>query len=455
MNFILKSTFGSYHKIYKINESKYKFLEYFKTLFNYDNLEQLHTVSSMDLNINLSDIETDLHKIFYNDIKSDSKFKILYTELIKDIYANLFPEEDVFIYQSFPSIRIQYHNNTVIPPHYDSDKLGNHPLGEKNFILPITKMYGSNRLFIESEPRKEDFQGIDLEYGDLFYFNGNECTHYNEKNIENDIRISLDFRIILLKDYIQYIRNYDIVYTNPRDDRVPVIMNIGGYYQMCHKEDILNIANNWYNNKSKLIQTRPNFDINEANACFEYMKNGDNFVTEFKQTSILEQMICEFTGALYCIMTTSGTSAIMLALLSLNIGRGDDVIVPNYTMIATINAIKIVGANPVIVDVESTTGTISVEIIKKNITSNTKAVLHVSLNNRTYQLNEIFDYCSNNNIILIEDAAQSLGCKLNGKHIGTYGKIGCFSLSTPKIISTGQGGFLLTDDNDLYKKILT
>ena len=452
-NFIIKKIVGKNHIVYKINETSHKFLEYFEKLYNCNNLQQIHLLSNMDLNSKLEDIETDLHKIFYNDIKQNETFKHLYTELIKDIYTNLFPDEKVLIFQSFPSIRIQYHNNTVIPPHYDSDKLGNHPIGEKNFILPITKMYGSNRLFIESEPRKEDFQGIDLEYGDLFYFNGNQCTHYNQKNIEKDIRISLDFRLILSSDYIDYIQNYDIVYTNPRDNRIPIIMTIGGYYQMCHKEDILNISNNFYNNKSKIIQTRPNFDINEANACYEYMKNGDNFVTEFKQSAILEQMICDFTGASYCVMTTSGTSSIMIALLSLNIGKDDDVIVPNYTMIATINAIKIIGANPIIVDVESTTGTLSKEIIDKNITSNTKAILHVSLNNRTYHLNEIVEYCNDKNVFLIEDAAQSLGCFLNKKHIGTYGKIGCFSLSTPKIISTGQGGFLLTDDIEICKKI--
>jgi len=394
-----------------------------------------------------------MHKIFYQDIKTNKEFKQLYCDLIKDIYENLFPKEDVLIYQSFPSIRIQYFNNVVIPPHCDSDDLGKHPIGEKNFILPITKMYGTNRMFIESEPNKKDFLGIDLEYGELLYFNGNKCIHFNEKNIEKDIRISLDFRIILLEDYKNYLQNYNITYTNPRDNRIPVLMTIGGYYQMCFKNNLNNIYENWFNNKEKIIQTRPNFDINEANACYEYMKTGDNFVTEFKKTTELEKMICEFTGSKYCSMTTSGTSALMISLLSLKICKEDEVIVPNYTMIATINAIKIIGAKPIIVDVDSTTGTISREIIEKNITPNTKAILYVSLNNRTNNLEEIVKYCEEHNIFLIEDAAQSLGCFLNKKHIGTYGIIGCFSLSTPKIISTGQGGFLLTNDDDINKKI--
>ena len=452
--FILKSTFGQ-HNVYKLEETKHKFVEYFKNLYQYDNLQQLHLKSQDKImnNDNLCDVETDLHKIFYQDIKKNTAFKELYCELIKDIYENLFPDEEVLIFQSFPSLRIQYFNNVVVPPHYDSDHLANHPLGEKNFILPITRMYGTNRMFIESEPGKEDFQGIELEYGDLLYFNGNKCTHYNEKNVEKDIRLSLDFRTVLLKDYKDYINNNEITYTNPRDDRKPVKMTIGGYYQICFKNKINNICDNWFHIKEKIIQTRPNFDINEANACYEYMKNGDNFVTEFKQTIQLEKMITEFTGSKYCIMTTSGTSALMLAFLSLGIGKDDDVIVPNYTMIASINSIKIIGANPIIVDVDPETGTLSKEMIEKNITKNTKAILHVSLNNRTKNLDDIVDYCNENKLCLVEDAAQSLGCFLNKKHIGTYGIIGCFSLSTPKIISTGQGGFLLTNNEDLYKKI--
>jgi perosamine synthetase len=459
--FELRDTFG-HHNIYKIDTSKHNFLQYFIDLYKYDNLQQLHTISSSCPSDNLSDKETDLHQIFYNNIKQNDQFKQLYCNLIKDIYDNLFPEETVYIYQSFPSIRIQYFNNTVIPPHCDSDKLGNHPVGEKNFILPITKMYGTNRVFIESEPDKKDFKGIDMDYGDLFYFNGNKCTHYNEKNIEDNIRISLDFRIILLKDYKNYIDSNSIVFTNPRDKRIPVKMTIGGYYQMCFKNqntssddfDIIStMTNSWYSNKQLIMQTRPNFDINEANACYEYMKTGDNFVTEFKQTQHLEKMICDFTGAKYCSMITSGTTALIAAFLALDIGKNDDVIVPNYTMIASINAIKIIGANPIIVDVDIETGTITKEIIDKSMTEKTKAVLHVSLNNRTKHLQEIVEYCNDKNVFLVEDAAQSLGCFLNKKHIGTFGLIGCFSLSTPKIISTGQGGFLLTDNEELYKKI--
>lgn len=453
----LQRTIGE-HSIYKIHDT-IPFLEYFKELYNCENLQQLQHPYDIHIHDKLADVETDLHKRFYNDIKTNPTFERLYCQLVNDIFRQFFPDEHVFIYQTFPSIRIQFQNNTVVPPHYDSDSIGNHPIGEKNFLLPITKMYGTNRIFIESEPDKGDFQGIDLDYGELFYFNGNRCTHCNEKNIENDIRISLDFRIILWKDYKTYIQR-NIVYTNPRDDRKPVKMVIGGYYQLYIRsltssnngKEIDDIINGRFTNNNAIVQTRPNFDLNEANACYEYMKTGENFVTEYKETSKLEKMICDFTGSSYCVMTTSGTSALILALLSLGIGNGMDVIVPNYTMIASIHSIRMVGANPIIVDIDIETGTLSKEIIDKNITPNTKAVLHVSLNNRTKGLDEMVDYCNRNALLLVEDAAQSLGCFLNKKHIGTYGSVGCFSLSTPKIISTGQGGFILTDNEEIYKK---
>jgi perosamine synthetase len=139
--------------------------------------------------------------------------------------------------------------------------------------------------------------------------------------------------------------------------------------------------------------------------------------------------------------------------MSLELNDGDEVIVPNYTMIATVNAIKFLKLNPIIIDVNKDTFTIDCEEIQKHITTKTKCVIHVSLNNRYTDIGKIIELCNTNKIVLIEDAAQSFGCKINNKNLGTFGKIGCFSLSTPKIISTGQGGFIVTDDNIIAEKI--
>jgi perosamine synthetase len=317
-------------------------------------------------------------------------------------------------------------------------------------------MYGTKRLFLESEPGKKDFQGMTMEHGEFLMFNGNKCVHYNQVNTEPELRISLDFRTIPRTDYINYFSTGNITTTNPRDVeklRKPVKMIAGGYYQICRKSDSLADMFEWHMQRDMLLQTRPNFDICEANACFNYMKDGVNFVTEYQQTTLLEDMLSKFIGVKHVLMTTSGSMALALALMGCGIGPGDDVIVPDFTMIATINAVKMVGATPVVVDVDPTTYTLSRDIIERSRTPSTKCVLFVSLNNRQVDLDDITSYCNSQGICLIEDAAQSLGATVNGKHFGTFGRVGCFSLSTPKIISTGQGGFVVTDDDSIASKM--
>tara|TARA_B100001758_G_scaffold2877_1_gene2341 strand:+ start:6878 stop:8731 length:1854 start_codon:yes stop_codon:yes gene_type:complete len=459
--FNLKKKWGN-HKIYSYDTTYHKFLEYFQNLFNEKELDKLHlkssdynSVKSMLYMGHLNDRDTDLHKIFYNDIKTNNTFKEYYCNMIKDIHKNLFPKEKYLIYQSYPSIRIQFMESKTIPPHKDSDSLSNHPIGEKNFIIPITKMKDTNSIYIESKPDKKDFKSIELNYGELFYFNGNKCTHYNKSNKENKLRISLDFRIILIEDYNKYISKSNILKSNPRDifwNRQPKFMQIGGYYQITEYGEQLKNMMIWHNIKNIIMQHRPIFGKEEADATYKYMLE-DNFITEYKKTKELENMICKYIGCKHCILTTSGTIAIILALMSLELNDGDEVIVPNYTMIATINAVKFLKLKPIIIDVDKDTYTLNSKNINDNITEKTKVVLHVSLNNRYTNMNEIVKICNDNDLILLEDSAQSLGCKINNKSLGTFGEIGCFSLSTPKIISTGQGGFCVTDNDHLAKKM--
>jgi len=451
------------HKVLSYDTKVHTFFEYFDTLFSQEKLEQLHVACPEYIDFqsgkmsDISDNETTLHKMFYQDIKTKNTFKILYCNLIKNIYEELFPDQKCMIYQAFPSVRFQFPGNVAVPPHFDSDKIGKHPHGEKNFLLPITSMRGSKRLYIETRPRKNDFLGIDLEYGDLFFFNGNTCTHYNEKNIEKSLRISLDFRIMLLDEYKAYIMSDCVTTTNPRDPekkRTPTKMIIGGYYQIAFKDDTLSNMLHWHFQKDMLLQSRPVFDESEAIACYNYMKE-DNFVTEYKYTNMLEKEISDFINVKHCILTTSGTAAIILALMAGNVTHGDEVIVPNYTMIATVNSVRMVGATPIIIDVDKNTFTISLDEIMSHVTQKTKAILHVSLNNRHSDIQSIQKYCTENKLVFIEDAAQSLGCFVaeNKKHFGTFGDMGCFSLSTPKIISTGQGGFVVTNHDQLAHAI--
>jgi perosamine synthetase len=446
------------HSIYSYNTERYKFRDMIEKLYGTD-VGSIQSTSSDYMQReqgSMQDIESDLHKKFYAFIKSSDEFKNAYCSLIRDIAGCFFPEEKALIYQSFPSIRFQFIGNKSVPPHCDSDDIGRHPTGERNFLLPITKMIGSNRLFVESSPGAADFAGIDMDYGQLLYFNGNKCIHYNEKNVEDFMRISFDFRVITVGDYMRYLETSPIAQTNPRDpgkSRDPVRLTIGGYYQCMFKGEPDATMTQWFSHKELLLQTRPVFDEAEQHACSEYFSTGDPFLTEYKVTQSLESELAKMIDIPYCYMTPSGTSALMVALIACGIGPGDEVIVPNYTMVATANAIRVLGARPVLVDVHPDTFTLDLHTLKCALTPRTRAVIHVSLNNHSIGLTDIASFCKESNVYLIEDAAQSVGCTLGGKHYGTFGDIGCFSLSSPKIITTGQGGFIVTKDPSLAEKI--
>jgi len=194
---------------------------------------------------------------------------------------------------------------------------------------------------------------------------------------------------------------------------------------------------------------QPWFDEKEKEALAEYMDEG-GFITEFKRTERFEQMIAAFTGAKHCIVVNNGTVSLTLGALATGFKAGDDVIVPNYTMIATPNSVKMFGANPVFVDVEPETLCLDINLVRKAITKKTRAIMLVSANGRYPKagIAAFEELTKENDIVLIEDAAQSLGSFYpDGRHIGRAGKVGSFSFSAPKIISTGQGGALITDDD--------
>ena len=189
-------------------------------------------------------------------------------------------------------------------------------------------------------------------------------------------------------------------------------------------------------------QMEPWFDDKERSALDEYMKNG-GWITEFEKTRDFEKLICEYTGAKYCFMVNNGTISLTLAALACGVKAGDEVIIPNYTMIASPNSIKMFGAEPVFVDVEPSTLCLDLELTKKAITLKTTAIMLVTANGRypTTGIEAFMRLAKEHGLILIEDSAQSLGSFFpSGEHIGTVGHVGSFSFSAPKVISTGQGG---------------
>jgi perosamine synthetase len=202
-------------------------------------------------------------------------------------------------------------------------------------------------------------------------------------------------------------------------------------------------------------QMEPWFGDEERLAIDAYMRE-NGWITEFKKTQEFEKVLAEYAGVKHCIVVNNGTISLTLAAIAANIQAGDEVIVPNYTMIATPNSIKLVGATPVFVDVEPETLCLDINLVEKAITNKTKAIILVLANGRYPEsgVKAFEDLAKKYNIVLLEDSAQSLGSFYpDGRHQGSVGLVGSFSFSTPKIISTGQGGALVTNDDDVAFKL--
>ena len=202
-----------------------------------------------------------------------------------------------------------------------------------------------------------------------------------------------------------------------------------------------------------ICQMEPSFDEHEREALNQYMLSG-GWGTEFKQTRTFEEMIKTYTGAKHCWIMSNGTVSLSVALMAVGVGVGDEVICPDYTMVATPNAAELIGAKAVFVDIERENLCIDFEAMKAAVTDKTKAVILVSINGRYPRDIQAFkSFCEQKGIHLIEDAAQSLGSFCDGIHLGRFGEIGSFSFSMPKIITTGQGGALITDNDELSDRI--
>ncbi len=166
-----------------------------------------------------------------------------------------------------------------------------------------------------------------------------------------------------------------------------------------------------------------------------------------------EGMLSEYIGRKYAIAFNSGTSALHAILLAYEIGQGDEVIVPSFTFIATANAPIFVGAKPVFADIKETDYGLDPDSVVCKITPRTKAIIPVHYGGGPCSITELKKTAEEHNLILIEDAAESFGAKHNGKKVGTFGDSAMFSLCQTKVFTTGEGGFIVTDSQDIAEKL--
>jgi len=155
----------------------------------------------------------------------------------------------------------------------------------------------------------------------------------------------------------------------------------------------------------------------------------------------------------HALSVSNGTVAIHLSLVALGIGEGDEVIIPDFTFIATANAVKYTGAKVVTVDIDEDTLCISPEAIRKAITLKTKAIIPVHIYGHPANMEEINKIAKEYNLFVIEDAAEAHGAEVNGKKVGSLGHVGVFSFYGNKIITTGEGGMITTNNESLYNRM--
>ena len=165
----------------------------------------------------------------------------------------------------------------------------------------------------------------------------------------------------------------------------------------------------------------------------------------------LEEAICKTFGCNYAQLTSSGTSALTTAMAALGIGAGDEVIMPSFTFVASFEAVLSVGATPVLVDVDDTL-TLNPEAVKKAITSKTKSVMPVHMCGSMADMDTLVSICKEHDLILLEDACQSIGASYKGKMLGTIGAAGTFSFDFVKTITCAEGGVVMTNKEDIYVK---
>lgn len=194
---------------------------------------------------------------------------------------------------------------------------------------------------------------------------------------------------------------------------------------------------------------RPYFEGTEKKAIGEVLASG--WVTQGVKVARFEEMVAHYVGAKFAVATTSCTSALHLSLVALGIGRGDEVILPSFTFVATANAVEYVGAKPIFCDIDLNSFNIDPNQIIHKATKKTKAILPVHLFGLSADMFPILTIAKQYKFHIVEDCACSLGGTYRGKHTGIFGKAGCFSFHPRKVITTGEGGMIVTNDSKIAR----
>ena len=195
----------------------------------------------------------------------------------------------------------------------------------------------------------------------------------------------------------------------------------------------------------------PLLDEKEEKHVLECLRSG--WISSLgREVDEFEEKFARKVGAKYGVAVTSGTAALHLALYTLGIGEKDEVIIPTFTMIATANAVRYCGAKPVLIDSEPYTWNIDVEKIEEKITSRTRAIMPIHTYGHPCDMDKILEIAQKYDLWVIEDAAEAHGAEYKGKKAGSIGDCACFSFYANKIVTTGEGGIVTTNNREIYER---
>jgi len=202
----------------------------------------------------------------------------------------------------------------------------------------------------------------------------------------------------------------------------------------------------------KIPYYQPWIDDRELVQVTEVIKA--NWVSEGAKTREFEDRIAALFGVKHALAVSNCTAGLIITMRALGIGPGDEVIAPAFTFIASVSTIKLAGATPVLVDVDARTFNIDPALVERAITPRTKAIIAVHLYGQAADMDAITDIARRHGLFVIEDAAQGMGVKFNGRPVGTYGNAGCLSFFADKSITLGEGGVVMTNSDDLAPELM-
>ena len=199
--------------------------------------------------------------------------------------------------------------------------------------------------------------------------------------------------------------------------------------------------------KMNIPITKPALGEDEARAPYESIKSG--WVTQGPKVAEFERAVASYVGARHGIATTSCTTGLHLALASIGVGRGDEVIVPSFTFIASANAVLYTGADVIFCDIDARTFNVDPSDVEERITKRTKAILPIDQIGLACDISAINDIAKRHGVEVVEDAAPAIGESFNGRRVGSNAHQTVFSFHPRKVITTGEGGMIVTDDDAL------